>query len=101
MKKMPATQVAGIFVIGLVRCESRANAATVKVADGSAAAKSNDDMTYRSRATVRCCDDGELPININWAKNQIPPIAIGQSNLLFAGAASTGDVPGRGVRVTG
>jgi transposase len=61
-----------------------------KVPDGSATAKAIDYSLKRWQALVRFIDDGELPIDNNWAENQIRPIAIGRNNWLFAGSLRAG-----------
>ncbi|WP_176026318.1 transposase domain-containing protein, partial [Robbsia andropogonis] len=35
-------------------------------------------------------DDSQLPIDNNWAENQIRPIALGRKNWLFAGSLRAG-----------
>lgn len=44
----------------------------------------------RSAALTRYIDDGDLPIDNNWAENHIRPIAIGRNNWLFAGSLRAG-----------
>jgi hypothetical protein len=61
-----------------------------KVPDSSATARAIDYSLKRWKALVRFIDDGELPIENNWVKNQIRPIAIGRSNWLFAGSLRAG-----------
>ena len=39
---------------------------------------------------MRFMDDGQLPIDNNWAENQIRPKAIGRKNWLFAGSLRAG-----------
>ena len=57
-----------------------------KIIDGSATAKALDYSLRRWGALTRFLDDGQLPIDNNWAENQIRPIAIGRKNWLFAGS---------------
>ena len=45
-----------------------------KITDGSATAKAID------YSLTRLLDDGQLPIDKNWAENQIRPVAIGRKN---------------------
>ena len=61
-----------------------------KITDGSATAKALDYSLRRWGALTRFLDDGKLPIDNNWAENQIRPIAIGRKNWLFAGSLRAG-----------
>ena len=49
-----------------------------------------DYRVKRWSALTRFVDDGQLPIDNNWAENQIRPIAIGRKNWLFAGSLRAG-----------
>ena len=51
-----------------------------KITDGSATAKALDYSLRRWGALTRFLGDGKLPIDNNWAENQIRPIAIGRKN---------------------
>ena len=44
----------------------------------------------RWQALTRYLDDGSLPIDNNWAENQIRPWALGRKNWLFAGSLESG-----------
>ena len=61
-----------------------------QITDGSATAKALDYSLRRWGALTRFVDDGKLPIDNNWAENQIRPIAIGRKNWLFAGSLRAG-----------
>ena len=61
-----------------------------QVTDGSATAKALDYSLKRWGALTRYLDDGQLPIDNNWAENQIRPVAIGRNNWLFAGSLRAG-----------
>jgi len=61
-----------------------------QITDGSATAKAIDYSLKRWGALTRFLDDGQLPIDNNWAENQIRPIAIGRKNWLFAGSLRAG-----------
>ena len=61
-----------------------------KVPDGSATAKAIDYSRRRWEALTRYLGDGRIPIDNNWAENQIRPIALGRSNWLFAGSLRAG-----------
>ena len=61
-----------------------------QITDGSATAKALDYSLKRWGALTRFLDDGQLPIDNNWAENQIRPIAIGRKNWLFAGSLRAG-----------
>ena len=54
------------------------------------AAQALDYSLKRWGALTRFLDDGQLPIDNNWAENQIRPIAIGRKNWLFAGSLRAG-----------
>ena len=60
------------------------------ITDGTATAKALDYSIKRWCALTRFVDDGQLPIDNNWAENQIRPIAIGRKNWLFAGSLRAG-----------
>jgi len=49
-----------------------------QITDGSATAKVLDYSLKRWAALTRFLDDGQLPIDNNWAENQIRPVAIGR-----------------------
>ena len=61
-----------------------------QITDGTATAKALDYSLRRWGALTRFVDDGQLPIDNNWAENQIRPIAIGRKNWLFAGSLRAG-----------
>jgi hypothetical protein len=61
-----------------------------RVPDGTATAKAIDYSLGCWKALTRYLDDGALPIDNNWVKNQIRPIAIGRNNSLFAGSLRAG-----------
>ena len=61
-----------------------------QITDGSATAKALDYSLKRWAALTRFLDDGQLPIDNNWAENQIRPIAVGRKNWLFAGSLRAG-----------
>ena len=61
-----------------------------QITDGSATARALDYSLKRWGAFTRFLDDGQLPIDNNWAENQIRPIAIGRKNWLFAGSLRAG-----------
>ena len=61
-----------------------------QITDGTATAKAIDYSLKRWGALTRFVDDGQLPIDNNWAENQIRPIAIGRKNWLFAGSLRAG-----------
>ena len=61
-----------------------------QITDGSTTARALDYSLKRWGALTRFLDDGQLPINNNWAENQIRPIAIGRKNWLFAGSLRAG-----------
>jgi len=60
------------------------------VHDGSAIAKALDYSLKRWAALSRYLDDGAVPIDNNWAENQIQPLALGRKNWLFAGSLRSG-----------
>ena len=45
----------------------------------------------RWTALIRYLDDGRLPIDNNWAENQVRPWALGRKNWLFAGSLKSGE----------
>ena len=61
-----------------------------QITDGSATAKALDYSLKHWAALTRFLDDGQLPIDNNWAEDQIRPIAIGRKNWLFAGSLRAG-----------
>ena len=61
-----------------------------QITDGTATAKALDYSLRRWGVLTRFVDDGQLPIDNNWAENQIRPIAIGRKNWLFAGSLRAG-----------
>ena len=61
-----------------------------QITDGTATARALDYRVKRWGALTRFVDDGQLPIDNNWAENQIRPIAIGRKNWLFAGSLRAG-----------
>ncbi|MGF7191398.1 hypothetical protein JOE11_004454, partial [Robbsia andropogonis] len=61
-----------------------------QVSEGSAIAKALDYSLRRWEALTRFLDDSQLPIDNNWAENQIRPIALGRKNWLFAGSLRAG-----------
>ena len=61
-----------------------------QITDGSATARALDYSLKRWVALTRFLGDGQLPIDNNWAENQIRPIAIGRKNWLFAGSLRAG-----------
>jgi len=60
------------------------------VHEGSAIAKALDYSLKRWAALSRYLDDGAVPIDNNWAENQIRPWALGRKNWLFAGSLRSG-----------
>ena len=58
--------------------------------DGSAIAKALDYSLKRWMVLSRYLDDGAVPIDNNWAENQIRPWALGRKNWLFAGSLRSG-----------
>jgi transposase len=61
-----------------------------RIPEGSATARAINYSLGRWGALTRYLDDGHLPIDNNWAENQIRPIAIGRNNWLFAGSLRAG-----------
>jgi transposase len=61
-----------------------------RVPDGSATARAINYSLGRWGALTRYLDDSDVPIDNNWAENQIRPIAIGRKNWLFAGSLRAG-----------
>ena len=61
-----------------------------KVPEGSATSRAIGYSLNRWAALTRYIDDGDLPIDNNWAESQIRPIAIGRNNWLFAGSLRAG-----------
>ena len=60
------------------------------VPEGSAISKALDYSLKRWSALSRYLDDGAVPIDNNWADNQIRPWALGRKNWLFAGSLRSG-----------
>ncbi|OZY57294.1 IS66 family transposase [Pseudomonas lundensis] len=60
------------------------------VPEGSAISKALDYSLKRWAALSRYLDDGAVPIDNNWAENQIRPWALGRKNWLFAGSLRSG-----------
>ena len=60
------------------------------VPEGSAISKALDYSLKRWEALSRYLDDGAVPIDNNWAENQIRPWALGRKNWLFAGSLRGG-----------
>jgi len=60
------------------------------VPEGSAISRALDYSLKRWAALSRYLDDGVLPIDNNWAENQIRPWALGRNNWLFAGSLRSG-----------
>ena len=60
------------------------------VHDGSAISKALDYSLKRWTALSRYLDDGAVPIDNNWAENQIRTWALGRKNWLFAGSLRSG-----------
>ncbi|MCR8718021.1 IS66 family transposase, partial [Pseudomonas syringae] len=60
------------------------------VPEGSAISKALDYSLKRWVALSRYLDDGAVPIDNNWAENQIRPWALGRKNWLFAGSLLSG-----------
>ena len=61
-----------------------------QITDGLAIAKALDYSLRRWGAPARFLDDGQLPIDNNWIKNQIRPIAMGRNNWLLRALSSSG-----------
>jgi hypothetical protein len=68
------------------------------VPEGSATARAINYSLGRWGPLTRYLDDGHLPIDNNWAENQIRPIAIGRNNWLCAGSLRAGQ---RAAAITG
>jgi hypothetical protein len=62
----------------------------IRVPDGSATARAIDYSLGRWGPLTRYLDDGDVPIDNNWAENRIRPIALGRNNWLFAGSLRAG-----------
>ena len=60
------------------------------VPEGSAISRALDYSLKRWAALSRYLDDGVVPIDNNWAENQIRPWALGRNNWLFAGSLRSG-----------
>jgi hypothetical protein len=60
------------------------------VPEGSAMSRALDYSLKRWAALSRYLDDGAVPIDNNWAENQIRPWALGRKNWLFAGSLRSG-----------
>ncbi|MCF5225832.1 IS66 family transposase [Pseudomonas syringae] len=60
------------------------------VSEGSAISRALDYSLKRWAALSRYLDDGAVPIDNNWAENQIRPWALGRKNWLFAGSLRSG-----------
>ena len=60
------------------------------VPEGSAISRMLDYSLKRWAALSRYLDDGAVPIDNNWAENQIRPWALGRKNWLFAGSLCSG-----------
>jgi len=60
------------------------------VPEGSAISKALDYSLKRWAALSRYLDTGAVPIDNNWAENQIRPWALGRKNCLFAGSLRSG-----------
>ena len=60
------------------------------VPEGSAMSRAPDYSLKRWAALSRYLDDGAVPIDNNWAENQIRPWALGRKNWLFAGSLRAG-----------
>ncbi|AZE56906.1 Mobile element protein [Pseudomonas synxantha] len=60
------------------------------VPEGSAISRALDYSLKRWAALSRYLDDGAVPIDNNWAENQIIPWALGRKNWLFAGSLRSG-----------
>lgn len=60
------------------------------VHDGSAISRALDYSLKRWAALSRYLDDGAVPIDNNWAENQIRPWSLGRKNWLFAGSLRSG-----------
>ena len=60
------------------------------VPEGSAISRAFDYSLKRWAALSRYLNDGAVPIDNNWAENQIRPWALGRKNWLFAGSLRSG-----------
>lgn len=60
------------------------------VPEGLSISKALDYSLKRWAALSRYLDDGAVPIDNNWAENQIRPWALGRKNWLFAGSLRSG-----------
>ena len=60
------------------------------VPEGSAISRALDYSLKRWAALSRYLDEGAVPIDINWAENQIRPWVLGRKNWLFAGSLHSG-----------
>ena len=60
------------------------------VPEGSAISRAPDYSLKRWAALSRYLDDGAVPIDNNWAENQIRPWALGRKKWLFAGSLRSG-----------
>ncbi|EPM66888.1 transposase component, partial [Pseudomonas syringae pv. theae ICMP 3923] len=58
--------------------------------EGSAISRALDYSLRRWVALLRYLDDGAVPIDNNWAENQMRPWALGRKNWLFAGSLRSG-----------
>ena len=56
----------------------------------SAIARAIDYCLKRWKALIQYLNDGSLPIDNNWAENQMRPWALGRKNWLFAGSLRSG-----------
>lgn len=65
-------------------------ASVAQVPHSSATAKAIQYALRRWPALIRYLDDARLPIDNNWAENQIRPCAVGRKNWLFAGSLRAG-----------
>ena len=61
------------------------------VPEGSAISRALDYSLKRWAALSRYLNDGAVPIDNNWAENQIRPWALGRKNWLFAGSLRSGN----------
>ncbi|WP_288099659.1 transposase [Pseudomonas sp.] len=60
------------------------------VPEGSAISRALDYSLKRWAALSRYLNDGAVPIDNNWAENQIRPWALGRKNWLFVGSLRSG-----------
>ncbi len=60
------------------------------VPEGTAISRALDYSLKRWAALSRYLNDGAVPIDNNWAENQIRPWALGRKNWLFAGSLRSG-----------